>query len=165
MAGIAIAVALVLIFAAVRAIRVVPNGSAYVVERLGRYRATLPAGFHVIAPIVDRVAFKHSTAPQTIELTDVCETKDHLRATLTAVLRFVVLDAQKASYASADYLDFLRALVRTSQKRYVETQTWESLREDRRSLQLEVMRGVEAAAETVGVKVLGYELRKLDLAT
>jgi regulator of protease activity HflC (stomatin/prohibitin superfamily) len=162
MAGVAIVVFL-LVFGAMRAVVIVPNGSAYVIERLGRYRETLPAGFHLIMPIVDRIAFKHALARQTEELSDVYETKDRRRASLAAAFRFRVLDAQRASYGAADYLDSLRELVRTSQKRYVEGETWDSLREDSRSLEREVLRNVEAPAEAVGVIVLEYEVRDLQL--
>jgi len=163
MAGVAIVVVFLLVFGAVRAVVIVPKGSAYVIERLGRYRETLLAGFHMIMPLVDRIAFKHALATQTEELSDVCETKDRHRASITAALSFLVLDAQRASYGAADYLASLRQLVRTSQKRYVEGETWDSLREDRRSLEREVLRNVEAPAEAVGVKVLKYEVQDLQL--
>jgi regulator of protease activity HflC (stomatin/prohibitin superfamily) len=120
MAGAAIVVAFLLVYGILKAVVIVPNGSAYVVERLGRYRQTQFAGLHVIMPILDRIAFKHALAPQTEQLSDVCETKDRRPARLEATFRFQVLDAQRASYGAADYLDFLRTLVRTSQKRYVE---------------------------------------------
>lgn len=162
MAGAAIGVVLLLVFGAVSAIVIVPKDFAYVVERLGRYHETLSVGFHVIMPIADRIKFKHSLAAQTEELSDVCETKDQYRASLTGAFRFRVLDAQRASYGAARYVDFLRELVRTAQKRYVEAQTWDSLREDRRSLTREVLRYVQAPAETVGVIVLEYDLQNLE---
>ena len=163
MAAVAIVVVFILVVGAVRAVVIVPNGSAYVIEHLGRYRATLTAGFHIIMPIVDRIAFKHALGTQTEELSDVCETKDQHRASITAAIRFLVLDAQRASYGAADYLNFLRELVRTSQKRYVEGETWDSLRENSRSLEREVLRSVEAPAEAIGVKVLEYKVRDLQL--
>ena len=162
--GVAIIVCLfVIVFGAVKSVVIVPNGSAYIVERLGRYRRTLPPGLNFIVPIVDRVAFRHVLMPQTEELSDVYETKDRHRATLAASFRFQVLDAQRASYAAADYLDLVRHLMRTSQKRYVETQTWDALREDTRSLEREVLNYVLAPAEAVGVRVLEYQMRDLHL--
>lgn len=148
-----------------RAVVLVPADSAYVIERLGRYRKTLLGGLHMIIPIVDRIAFKHPLAVQTEELSDVYGMKDQRQASLEAAFRFRVLDAQRASYGASDYLEFLRQLVRTSQKRYVEGKTWDSLREDRRSLEREVLRNVEAHAETVGVTFLEYEVRDLQLQT
>jgi regulator of protease activity HflC (stomatin/prohibitin superfamily) len=162
--GAAIVVVLfLLVFGAVKAVVIVPNGSAYVIERVGRYRRTLPPGLNFIMPIVDRIAFKHVLMPQTEELSDVYETKDQHRATLAASFRFQVLDAHLASYAAADYLDLVRHLMRTSQKRYVETQTWDALREDTRSLEREVLNYVLAPAEAVGVRVLEYQVRDLQL--
>jgi regulator of protease activity HflC (stomatin/prohibitin superfamily) len=103
MIGVAVAVVLLLVFGAIRAVVVVPGSSAYITERLGRYRGTLPPGFHLIVPIVDRIAFKHLLTLQTGELTDVYETDDRRRATLATTFRFRVLDAQRASYGAADF--------------------------------------------------------------
>jgi len=163
MVGVAIVVAFLLVFAALKAVVIVPNGSAYVIERMGRYRATLPPGFNIIMPILDRIAYKHVLAQQTEELSDVYETKDRRRATLAAAFQFRVLDPQRASYGSADYRNFLRELVRTSQKRYVAGETWDALREDSRSLEREVLQSVDELTEAIGVKVLEYTVRGLQL--
>jgi regulator of protease activity HflC (stomatin/prohibitin superfamily) len=164
MVGVAIVVAFLLVYGALKAVVIVPNGSAYVIERLGRYRATLPPGFNIIMPILDHIAYKHALTQQTEELSDVYETKDRRRATLAAAFQFRVLDAQRASYGTADYRDSLRVLMRTSQKHYVAGQTWDSLRQDSRSLESEVLRNADALAETIGVKVLEYTVRDLQLA-
>lgn len=158
-----VVVVLFLVFGVVRAVVIVPPGSAYVIERLGRYRGTLAAGFHMITPLVDRVAHRHSLALQTEELSDICTTKDHHRIRVAASFRFRVLDSQRAAYGSADYLQFIRELVRTVQNRFVDQVDWEFLRENSRSLEREVLHDLEAPAETVGVKVLGYEMRDLKL--
>lgn len=164
MTGVAfVVVVFLLVVGAVQAVVIVPRDSVYVIERLGRYQTTLPVGFNVIMPIVDRIAFKHTLALQTRELSDVYETKDQRRASLASVFRFRVLDAQRASYGAADYLASLLETVRASQKRYIAGETWDSLHESTRTLESEVMRNVDALAETVGVKVLEYEVRDLHL--
>jgi regulator of protease activity HflC (stomatin/prohibitin superfamily) len=162
-------IAIVIVFVIVivfflKAVVIVPNNSAYVVERIGRYVHTLHPGFHVLAPLLDRVAFKHTLAMQTEELSDVYETMDRRSATLKSSVRFRILDAQRASYGAADYRDYLRSAVQTFQKKYVEGQKWESLREDTRSAESEILRDVDGLAETVGVKVLEYEVKDLQPA-
>ena len=117
----------------------------------------------MIMPIMDRIAFKHTLASQTEGLSEVYETKDRHRATVTSAVQFRVLDPQRASYGAANYLDSLRQLVRTSQKRYVESQIWDSLREDRRSLEEDVVRNAEGPADAFGVRVLKCEVQDLQL--
>ena len=160
---VAIVVVFLLVVGASLAVVIVPVDSVYVIERMGRYRKTLPVGFNVIMPIADRVAFKHTMALQTRELSDIYETKDQRRTSLASAFRFRVLNAQRASYGAADYLASLLETVRASQKRYIEGEAWDSLRENTRLLENEVLRNVDAFAETVGVKVLEYEVRDLHL--
>jgi regulator of protease activity HflC (stomatin/prohibitin superfamily) len=162
--AVAIVVAIVVVYFFLKAKVIVPNDSAYVVERMGQYVQTLHPGFHVLMPLLDRVAFKHPLAMQTEEFSDAYETKDRRSATLKSSVRFRVLDAKRASYGAADYLDYLRTAVRTYQKKYVEGQNWESLREDTRSAESEILRNVDGLAEAVGVKVLEYEVKDLQPA-
>jgi regulator of protease activity HflC (stomatin/prohibitin superfamily) len=79
------------------------------------------------------------------------------------VVGFRVLDAQRASYGATNYLDYLRNAVQTSQKKYVEGQNWESLREDTRSAESEIWRNVDGLAEAIGVKVIEYKVQDLQL--
>ncbi|MDQ6802175.1 MAG: SPFH domain-containing protein [Acidobacteriota bacterium] len=160
---VAIAAIVILFFLLRAAIVIVPNDHAYITERMGVYSATLPPGFHVIMPLLDTIRFKHVMSEQTAELSDVIETQDRQRASLTSAYRYRILDPQRASYGSVDYANFLKEVVRTSQKRYVAGQTWDALRQDTRALEAEVQRGVDEASETIGVKLLEYTVRDLQL--
>jgi regulator of protease activity HflC (stomatin/prohibitin superfamily) len=163
MIGTLVVVAFLLIFAIAKAVVIVPDKYAYVVERMGRYDRTLSAGFHMITPIIDRIAFKHSLESQTEKLSDVYETKDGRKATVNSAFEFRVLDPQQASYGAANYLDSLRQLVRTSQTQYVASQSWDSLREDRTSFQDAIVRNAEAPAGTFGVRVLKHDVQEMEL--
>jgi regulator of protease activity HflC (stomatin/prohibitin superfamily) len=156
-----IVVVFVLVVLALRAVVIVPVGSTYVVERMGRYVGTLQPGFNVIMPILDRIAFKHPLAVQTQELSDHYETKDRRQVSLTSTFRYRVLDVQRASYGAADYLSSLRELMRTGQRRYIQDKTWDALREDTRSLEGDVMTYTDTAADALGVKVLEYQVKDL----
>lgn len=161
MIGFLIFVVAVLAIIGFRSRVVVPPDSAYVVERLGRYRATLQPGTHFLAPFLDVIRFRHSLAERTEELAESYTTSDGQRIQMTSAFRSRVLDPRRASYETADYAQFVRELVRNAQKRLVEARTWQSLREERRSFQQEVLREVNAAAENAGVKVTEHEVRDL----
>jgi regulator of protease activity HflC (stomatin/prohibitin superfamily) len=153
--------AVILVVFALKAVVVVPNDKAYIVERMGVYVATLHPGFHVLMPLLDKIRYKHSTAVQTQELSEVVETRDRQQASVASTYRFRILDPQRASYGAADYASFLRELVRTSQKRYVAGQTWDALRQDSRSFEAEVQRAVDEAAESVGLKLVEYSVKDM----
>jgi regulator of protease activity HflC (stomatin/prohibitin superfamily) len=161
MVFLAIAVVVVALLVLRSAIVIVPNDHAYITERMGVYSATLYPGLHFVMPLLDKVRFKHTVAEQSQEMSDVFETRDRQQVSLASAYRFRILDPQRASYGSADYTNFLREVVRTSQKRYVGGQTWDALRQDTRSLEAEVLRSVDEAAEPIGVKLFGYEVKDL----
>ena len=156
--------AVVIILFALKAVVVVPKDHVYITERMGQYGDTLSPGFHVVMPLVDTIRFKHVTSVQSQELSDVVETRDGQRASLSSAYRFHVVDPRRASYDTADYASALRELVRGSQKRHVAGQTWNALREDTRSLEAEVQRGVAEVSETVGVRLDEYAVKNLQQA-
>lgn len=158
-----IVVAIVVIGVGVPAIVIVPPGSAYVVERLGRYRTTLSAGLNVIAPLIDRVAFRFSLASEAKELAGDYETKDQKHVHLVSAFQARVLDPQRAAYGAADAGQFVSGLIQASERRRIANRMWEALREDRRSFQREVLGDADAASDAVGVKVLEYEVRDLQV--
>ena len=90
---------------------IVPADSAYVVERLGRYHRTLPAGFHVVMPVLDAVRFRFSLLPKDEELSGTCITLDNVPVTITSTFRWQIADPQKAAYAAANLGDYARGIV------------------------------------------------------
>jgi len=160
---VAIVLVLAVFFVLRFAIVMVPKDHVYVTERMGQYVATLNPGFHFVMPLMDTVRFKYPTTVQTHELSDVLETRDGQRATLTSAYRFRVVDPKRASYEAADYASSLRELVRGSQKRYVAGQTWDALRQDTRSFEAEVKRVVDEVSESIGLKVDDYTVKDLQL--
>ncbi len=162
MIGFLVFIVVVLAILGFRSRVVVPPDSAYIVERLGRYQATLNPGVHFLAPFLDRIAFRHSLAERAEELSESYTTSDGKHMHLMSAFRSRVLDPRRASYETADSSHFLRELVRNAQKRLIEARTWQSLREERRSFQQDVLREVNAAAESVGVQVVHHEVRDLD---
>src|SRR6186713_3738558 len=83
---------------------VVPQQSAYVVERLGRYHATLSAGFHVLLPFVDVIRYRHSLKETAIDIpAQVCITRDNVQVGVDGILYLKVLNPERASYGISDY--------------------------------------------------------------
>ena len=98
-------IAVLVLFVVYRTALVVPQQSAYVVERLGRYHATLNAGFHLLLPFVDVVRYRHSLKESAIDIpAQVCITRDNVQVGVDGVLYLKVLNAERASYGISDYL-------------------------------------------------------------
>src|SRR5262245_64151736 len=94
---------------------VVPQQWAYVVERLGRYRGTLGAGFHVLVPFIDVVRYRHSLKETAIDILEqICITRDNVQVHVDGVLYLQVLNAQFAPYGVSDYLFAITQLAHTA---------------------------------------------------
>src|SRR5690242_3560791 len=99
MAGAVLAVVMI-----VKTAIVVPQQSAYVIERLGRYSKTLRAGFHLLFPFIDRIAYRHSLKESAIDIPEqVCITKDNVQVRVDGILYQQVLDPERASYGIHEY--------------------------------------------------------------
>jgi regulator of protease activity HflC (stomatin/prohibitin superfamily) len=96
---------------------VVPQQKAYVVERLGKYSATLDAGLHFLVPLIDRVAAVHSLKEQTIAVPgQTAITKDNVRLDLDGVLYLRIVDPKAASYGVADPFNATIQLAQTTMR-------------------------------------------------
>ena len=95
---------------------VVPQQSAYVVEYLGKYRKTIKAGFHILIPFVERVAYKHNLKESAVDIQEqICITRDNVQVGVDGVLYLkVLLDAQRASYGIGDYIFAIGQLAQTT---------------------------------------------------
>ncbi len=112
-------IAIVLLFIAivfvVKSVQVVPQQSAWVLERLGKYHGTLTAGLNVVLPFIDKVSYKHSLKEVPLDVpSQVCITKDNTQLTVDGILYFQVTDAMRASYGSSNYLSAITQLAQTT---------------------------------------------------
>ena len=98
-----------------QALRIVPQQSAWVVERLGKYDRTLQAGLNFLVPFIERVSYKHSLKEIPLDVpSQVCITKDNTQLQVDGILYFQVTDAMRASYGSSDYISAITQLAQTT---------------------------------------------------
>jgi regulator of protease activity HflC (stomatin/prohibitin superfamily) len=152
---------LVLVVIAKTAI-VVPQQSAYVVERLGRYAGTLGAGFHVLLPFVDVIRYRHSLKEQAYDIpAQVCITRDNVQVQVDGVLYLKVLNPERASYGIADYLFGISQLAQTTLRSEVGKIDLDRTFEERTNINTSVVTELDKASEPWGVKVLRYEIKNI----
>src|SRR6188474_2239438 len=152
---------LVLIIIAKTAI-VVPQQSAYVVERLGRYAGTLQAGFHILVPFVDVIRYRHTLKEQSVDIpAQVCITRDNVQVQVDGVLYLKVLNPERASYGISDYMFAISQLAQTTLRSEVGKIDLDRTFEERTNINTQVVSELDKASEAWGVKVLRYEIKNI----
>ena len=155
-------IALVVLFIVAKTAIVVPQQSAYVVERLGRYHGTLNAGFHILVPFVDAIRYRHSLKEEAIDIpAQVCITRDNVQVGVDGVLYLKVLNAERASYGIANYLFAITQLAQTTLRSEVGKIDLDRTFEERSTMNLAVVGELDKASEPWGVKVLRYEIKNI----
>ena len=152
---------LVLIVIAKTAV-VVPQQSAYVVERLGRFHGILNAGFHVLLPFVDVIRYRHSLKEMALDIpAQVCITRDNVQVGVDGVLYLKVLNPERASYGISDYIFAITQLAQTTLRSEVGKIDLDRTFEERTNINTAVVSELDKASESWGVKVLRYEIKNI----
>ena len=157
-----IAIALLVIIILAKTAVVVPQQSAYVVERLGRYSGTLDAGFHILLPFVDVIRYKHSLKEVALDIPEqVCITRDNVQVHVDGVIYLQVLNAERASYGVSDYLFAISQLAQTTLRSEVGKIELDRTFEERSHINIQVVNELDKASEPWGIKVLRYEIKNI----
>ena len=152
---------LAVIFVA-QTLKVVPQQNAWVVERLGKYHATLNPGLNFLIPFIDRVAYKHSLKEIPLDVpSQICITRDNTQLQVDGILYFQVTDAMRASYGSSNYIVAVTQLAQTSLRSGIGKLERDKTFEERDMINAQVVNAIDEAALNWGVKVLRYEIKDL----
>lgn len=144
-------------------IRIVPQQTAFIVERLGKYHVTLSAGLHVIIPFIDRIAYKHTLKEVAIDIPEqVCITRDNVQVGVDGVVFLRVIDPQKTSYGITSYLFAISQLAQTTLRSEIGKISLDRTFEERSQINAAVVAEIDQATEPWGVKVLRYEIKNIN---
>ena len=152
----------VVLIGIVKAIRVVPQQRAWVVERLGRFHAVLAPGLNFVVPFMDRVAYRHDLRETPLDVApQVCITKDNTQLHVDGILYFQVTDPRLASYGSTNYVLAITQLAQTTLRSVIGRMELDRTFEERDQINTAVVSALDDAAPNWGVKVLRYEIKDL----
>ena len=155
--------AIVAVIVIVKTAVIVPQQSAYVVQNLGKYSRTLHAGFHILIPFIERVAYRHTLKEQAIDVEEqVCITSDNVQVGVDGVLYLQVLDARSASYGIGNYLFAIAQLAQTTLRSEMGKIELDKTFEERSHINLRIVEELDQASNPWGVKVLRYEIRNIN---
>ncbi len=159
-AGVVVVLALVVI---AKTAIVVPQQNAYVVEYLGKYRKTMQAGFHILIPFVERIAYKHNLKEHAVDIPEqICITRDNVQVGVDGVLYMKVLDAQRASYGIGDFIFAISQLAQTTLRSEIGKIDLDRTFEERGTINASVVMELDKASDPWGVKVLRYEIKNIN---
>jgi len=151
----------VIIFVA-KTFKIVPQQSALVIERLGRFHAVLAPGLSIVIPFIDRVAYKHSLKEIPLDIpSQVCITRDNTQLQVDGILYFQVIDPRMASYGSSDYVLAISQLAQTTLRSVIGKLELDKTFEERDEINRSIVAALDEAAASWGVKVLRYEIKDL----
>ena len=142
---------------------VVPQQSAYVVERLGKYSSTLNAGLHILVPFIDVIRYKHSLKELALDIAEqICITKDNVQVGVDGVLYIKVLDAERASYGITDFRFAISQLAQTTLRSEIGKIDLDRTFEERSTINVSVVNELDKASAPWGVKVMRYEIKNIN---
>ena len=142
---------------------VVPQQNAFVVERLGRYSKTLHAGFHILFPFIERVAYRHSLKELATDIDEqVCITNDNVQVGVDGVLYMQVLDPGRASYGIGNYMFAISQLAQTTLRSEIGKIDLDRTFEERSTINQNIVSELDKASDPWGVKVLRYEIKNIN---
>ncbi len=145
-----------------RAIRLVPTKRAFIVERLGKYRITLRAGFHALVPFVDKVTFQLDLKEETLDVPPQdCFTKDEVKVEVDGVMYISVVDPVRAAYGITDYRTAAIQLAQTTIRSVIGTIELDRTFEERELISARVVQVLSEAGENWGVQLHRYEIKNI----
>ena len=159
---VAIVLIIIAIIFAFKSINVIPQQTAWVIERLGKFHKVLNPGLNFIIPFIDKVAYKHSLKEIPLDTpSQVCITRDNTQLSVDGILYFQVTDPKLASYGTSNYIIAVTQLAQTTLRSVIGKMVLDETFEERDLINNQVVSAIDEAALNWGVKVLRYEIKDL----
>jgi len=143
-------------------IKLVPQQSAWVVERLGRFNQTMLAGLHFIIPFVDKVAYRHSLKENAVDIpSQTAITRDNVTLIIDGILYLKITDPKQASYGVLDPRYAVIQLAQTTMRSELGKMTLDKTFEERESLNTNIVQAINEASTVWGIQCLRYEIKDI----
>ncbi|MFC1853984.1 SPFH domain-containing protein [candidate division CSSED10-310 bacterium] len=151
-----------LVYKFIQSIRMVPTKRAYIVERLGKYTATLGPGFHALIPFLDKVVFIRDLKEETMDVPpQECFTRDNVKVEVDGVTYISVMDPVKACYGITNYRMGAIQLAQTTTRSAIGTLDLDQTFEERDTINLKVVEALSDAGESWGIRVHRFEIKNI----
>jgi regulator of protease activity HflC (stomatin/prohibitin superfamily) len=159
---ISVGIAILVLILIVSTAKIVPQRSAFIVERLGKYNNTLHAGFHILIPFIDKISYKHTLKEQAIDVApQTCITRDNISVEVDGILYLQVIDPKNASYGIDDYRFASIQIAQTTMRSIIGKLELDKTFEERDTINVSIVEAVDKASDPWGVKVTRYEVKNI----
>ena len=146
-----------------QSVRFVPQNTALVVERFGKYRTTMEAGLNFLVPFIDRVSYNQTLKEQAVDVpSQGAITRDNISLVVDGVLYVKVIDPYKASYGVESYVYAVTQLAQTTMRSEIGKLELDKTFEEREALNTNIVAQINEAAAPWGVMVMRYEIKDID---
>lgn len=146
----------------IRSVRIVQSQQAFIIERLGKYSKTLGAGFHILLPFIDRVAYILTLKEEAIDVpAQVCITKDNVQVKVDGIIYMKVMEPEKAVYNVTDYRYAVIQMAQTTMRSILGHMDLDKTFEERDTINAKIVQVVDEAAMHWGVDILRYEIQNI----
>lgn len=153
---------LFLLVAFMSTFKVVPQRTVFIIERLGKFSRSLEAGFHILIPFIDKVAYKQNLKEQAIDVaSQICITKDNIAVEVDGILYLQVMDPQKASYGIDNYRFAVIQIAQTTMRSIIGKMELDKTFEERETVNGSIVAAVDKASDAWGIKVSRYEVKNI----
>ncbi len=157
-----IALAFFLIIIFLKTIRIIPQRSAFIVERLGKFKTTFDAGFHILIPFIDKVSYKLSLKEHAMDVeSQQCITRDNIAVEVDGILYLQVIDPKKAAYGIDNYRFASTQIAQTTMRSIIGKLELDRTFEERETINASIVEAVDMASDPWGVKVTRYEVKNI----
>jgi len=158
-----VGIVILIVVTIMKTTRIVPQKSAFIVERLGKYVKTLEAGFHILFPFMERVAYKHSLKEVAVDVpSQSCITRDNIAVEVDGVLYLQVMDPAKASYGIENFMFASTQLAQTTMRSEIGKLELDRTFEEREAINSAIIQAVDKASDPWGVKITRYEIKNIE---
>jgi regulator of protease activity HflC (stomatin/prohibitin superfamily) len=151
-----------LLFIVVKLVLIVPMKEVCIIERLGKFRAIMRPGLHFLIPFIDRVAYRHETREQVLDIpSQSCISRDNVQIEVDGLVYIQVMDGAKASYGIEDYRRACVNLAQTTMRSEIGKLKLGQTFSERDTLNETIVREIDKASDPWGIKMLRYEVRNI----
>lgn len=159
-------IAFIAIIVLIKTFVIVPQENAWVIENLGKYKKTLGPGLHIVIPVIQKVAYKHTLKEEVIDVPpQICITKDNVQLKIDGILYLKVIDPNKASYGIDNYRFATSQLAQTTLRSEIGKISLDKTFSEREDINAAVVKSVDIASDPWGIKVTRYEIKDIDPPT
>ena len=155
-------IAFLAFLAVVKGVKFVPQQQVWIVERMGRYRASMQAGLNFLIPFIDNISYRHSLKEEAVDIpSQTAITKDNVTLVIDGILYLKITDPKQASYGVGDARYAITQMAQTTMRSELGKMTLDRTFLERDNLNVSIVQSINEASVVWGIQCLRYEIKDI----